>query len=109
MYWFQAQETIQLATLPSDYEYLDPHEGVYCENGITNGPFLASTYRPYIPQSKFEVNLLFFLINILLLFLQNSFVHHLWLVYRSALICQKIAGIVLENECFSLKYTKLIM
>ncbi|KAL4219720.1 Phosphatidylinositol 3 [Mactra antiquata] len=51
----KAQETIQLATLPSDYEYLDPSDGVYCENGITSGPFLASTYRPYIPQSKFEV------------------------------------------------------
>ncbi|XP_060553619.1 phosphatidylinositol 3,4,5-trisphosphate 5-phosphatase 2-like isoform X2 [Ruditapes philippinarum] len=51
----KAQETIQLASLPSDYEYLDPPDGVYCESGITSGPFLASTYRPYIPQSKFEV------------------------------------------------------
>lgn len=49
----KAQETIQLASLPTDYEYLEPP--LYQENGINSGPFLASTYRPYIPQSKFEV------------------------------------------------------
>ncbi|WAR28340.1 SHIP2-like protein [Mya arenaria] len=51
----EAQETIQLASIPSDYEYLDYTDPMYAGNGLTSGPFLMSKYRPYIPQSKFEV------------------------------------------------------
>ena len=52
----QAQETLQLVTLPSEYEYLDSLDSGYGDTTtFTSGPFLASKYRPYIPQSKFEV------------------------------------------------------
>ncbi|XP_052218774.1 phosphatidylinositol 3,4,5-trisphosphate 5-phosphatase 2A-like isoform X2 [Dreissena polymorpha] len=52
----EAQETIQLTTIPSEYEFLDCHvsEKEFVA-GIVAGPFLKSKYRPYIPQSKFEV------------------------------------------------------
>lgn len=53
MSFLQAQETLQLVSLPSEYEYLD---AVDYNDTRLSGPFLASKYRPYIPQSKFEVS-----------------------------------------------------
>ena len=53
----QAQETIQLASISSEYEYLDqPLEGTEDDPAYNMSPFMSSTYRPCIPQSKFDVS-----------------------------------------------------
>lgn len=52
----KAQETIQLASISSEYEYLDqPLEGTEDDPAYNMSPFMSSTYRPCIPQSKFDV------------------------------------------------------
>ena len=55
-YHCQAQEAIQRATISSEYEYIDQvHDGNF-DLSKNMSPFLSSTYRPCIPQSKFDVS-----------------------------------------------------
>ena len=57
-YFWQAQEAIQRATISSEYEYIDQVLEGSVDTSKNMSPFLSSTYRPCIPQSKFDVSII---------------------------------------------------
>ncbi|KAL3848064.1 hypothetical protein ACJMK2_018947 [Sinanodonta woodiana] len=52
----KAEGVLQRSVIPSEYVYVDAFAmSNHTPQQVTTSPFLSSKYRPYIPQSKFEV------------------------------------------------------